>query len=589
MGLEGKSLMANTKSKSAFRSRLIDFNRNFLDPDTPLSCIGSGEVGGKAEGLALISNILHEELSRKPIPDITVEIPPMAVLCTGAFDAFMQQNQLYDLAYSDLPDARIAHAFQKAELPFEVLGDLRSIIEHIYTPLAIRSSSMLEDTKNEPFAGIYHTKMIPNNEYDPDIRFRQLVEAVKFVYASTYFRGAKGYRRTIGHKDSDEKMAVIIQKLVGKRYQNSFYPEVAGVARSYNYYPMKPAKPEDGVVNMALGLGKTVVDGGISWAYSPAFPKAELPFESVEKMLTGTQLDYWVVNMGEPPEYDPINEGEYIALENIWTAEEDGSLKYIASTYDQMAGRLTIGTSIKGPRVLTFAPLLVLKQVAFNDLIKSLLSICEQSLGAPVEIEFAMTFDPPRFGFVQVRAMVVPSDVIQVSEDELDGENVLISSESVLGNGVVEDIRDVIYIKPEIFDLKHTKTVVPELEKLNEEMLSKGLPYILIVFGRLGTTDPWLGIPVQWGQICGAKVIVEATLENVRVELSQGSHYFHNMINLGVKYFSLPFNRHHKIDWEWLKNQEAINETPFIRHVRLEAPLKIRVDGRRSRGVIYKT
>jgi len=580
--------MANTNSKSTCRSNLIDFDRNFLDPDTPLTCIGEGEIGGKAEGLALISNILHQELSHKPIPDITVEIPPMAVLCTGAFDAFMEQNQLYDLAYSDLPDARIAHAFQKAELPFEVLGDLRSIIEHVYTPLAIRSSSLLEDTKNEPFAGIYHTKMIPNNEYDPDIRFRQLVEAVKFVYASTYFRGAKGYRRTIGHKDSDEKMAVIIQKLVGKRYQNRFYPEVAGVARSYNYYPMKPSRPEDGVVNMAMGLGKTVVDGGISWAYSPAFPKAELPFESVEKMLKGTQTEYWVVNMGKPPEYDPINEGEYITLENIWTAEEDGSLKYIASTYIEMGGRLTIGTGIKGPRVLNFAPLLVLKQVPFNNLIKSLLSTCEQSLGAPVEIEFAMTFDPPRFGFVQVRAMVVPSDVIQVSEEELDAENVLISSESVLGNGVVEDVRDIIYIKPETFELKHSKTVVPELERLNEEMLSKGLPYILIVFGRLGTTDPWLGIPVQWGQICGAKVIIEATLENVRVELSQGSHYFHNMINLGIKYFSLPFNRHHKIDWEWLKNQEIINETPFIRHVRSEAPLKIRVDGRRSRGVIYK-
>ena len=581
--------MANKNSKSASRSRLVDFDRNFLDPDTPLTCIGEGEIGGKADGLALISNILHEELSRKPIPDITVEIPPMAVLCTGAFDAFMEQNQLYDLAYSDLPDARIAHAFQKAELPFEVLGDLRSIIEHVYTPLAIRSSSMLEDTKNEPFAGIYHTKMIPNNEYDPDIRFRQLVEAIKFVYASTYFRGAKGYRRTIGHKDSDEKMAVIIQKLVGKRYQNRFYPEVAGVARSYNYYPMKPSKPEDGVVNMAMGLGKTVVDGGISWAYSPAFPKAELPFESVEKMLKGTQTEYWVVNMGEPPEYDPINEGEYITLENIWTAEEDGSLKYIASTYNEMAGRLTIGTGIKGPRMLNFAPLLVLKQVPFNDLIKSLLSTCEQSLGAPVEIEFAMTFDPPRFGFVQVRAMVVPSDVVQVSEEELDAENVLISSESVLGNGVVEDVRDIIYLKPETFELKHSKMVVPELEKLNEEMLGKNLPYILIVFGRLGTTDPWLGIPVQWGQICGAKVIVEATLENVRVELSQGSHYFHNMINLGIKYFSLPFNRHHKIDWEWLKNQETITETPFIRHVRTEVPLNIRVDGRRSRGVIYKS
>ena len=580
--------MKQASSKSSFRSRLINFDRNFLDPYTPLSCISAGEIGGKAEGLAFISNILHDELQQNASSEITVEIPPMTILCTAAFDAFMEQNRLYELAYSDLPDDRIAHAFQKAHLPFEVLGDLHSIVEQVHTPLAIRSSSMLEDTKVEPFAGIYHTKMIPNSEFDPDVRFRQLIEAIKFVYASTYFKGAKGYRKTIGHHDNDEKMAVIIQKLVGKRYRNRFYPEVAGVARSYNYYPLKPAKPEDGVVNLALGLGKTVVDGSVSWAYSPAFPKAEPPFGSVENMLKGTQTEFWVVNMGEPPEYDPINEAEYIKRENIITADEDGSLQYVASTYNAMSGRLSIGTGFKGPRVLTFAPLLTLNQIPFNNLIKKLLSICEQSLGAPVEIEFAMTLNPHRFGFVQVRAMVVPTDEIQVGEDELDGEHILISSEGVLGNGSVDNIKDIVYIKPENFDLKHTKAVVPQLEQLNSDLLGAGIPYLLIVFGRLGTTDPWLGIPVQWGQICGAKVIVEATLENIRVELSQGSHYFHNMINLGIKYFSLPFNRHNKIDWEWLNHQQVITETPFVRHIRLESPLKIRVDGRRSRGVICK-
>jgi hypothetical protein len=575
-------------AKSSLRSRLIDFNRNFLDPDTPISCLGTGELGGKAEGLAFISDILHSELDQEKFPDIKVEIPSMAILCTDVFDSFMEQNKLYDLAYSDLPDSRVAYAFQNTDLPFEVVGDLRSIVDRVHTPLAIRSSSMLEDTKNEPFAGIYHTKMIPNNEYDPDVRFRQLAEAIKFIYASTYFKGAKGYRKTIGHKDEDEKMAVIIQELVGKRYQNRFYPEVAGVARSYNYYPLRPAKPEDGVVNLALGLGKTVVDGGISWAYSPAFPKAEPPFGSVSDMLKETQTDFWLVNMGEPPKYDPINEGEYITQENIVAAEEDGSLQYVASTYNALAGRLSIGTGFKGPRVLTFAPLLVLKMVPFSDLIKSLLSICEHSLGTPVEIEFAMTFNPHRFGFLQVRAMAIPTDVIHVSETELEGENVFVSSEGVLGNGAVENIKDVVYVKPESFDLKHTKSIVPDLESFNDKLLEADIPYLLIVFGRLGTTDPWLGIPVQWGQVCGAKVIVEATLENVRVELSQGAHYFHNMINLGIKYFSLPFNRQYKIDWEWLKEQKIIDETRFIRHIRLATPLKIRVDGRRSRGVICK-
>jgi hypothetical protein len=512
----------------------------------------------------------------------------MAILCTKIFDLFMQRNDLYEIACSDLPDDRIAHAFQRAELPFEVLGDLRSIVEQVHTPLAIRSSSMLEDTKNEPFAGIYHTKMIPNNEFDPDIRFRQLVEAIKFVYASTFFRSARDYRKALGHQDCDEKMAIIIQKLVGKRLRSCYYPELSGVARSYNYYPLKPARPEDGVVNLALGLGKTVVEGGISWVYSPAFPHAEPPFGSVENKLNGTQTEFWVVNMGEPPAYDPVNEVEYLSLENITAAEEDGTLKYVASTYNALTGRFSIGTGIKGPRVLTFAPLLVLEQLPFNDLIKSLLSVCEEALDTPVEIEFAMTFNPHQFGLVQVRAMAVPTDVVQVSEQELLGDNLLGASENVLGNGIVESIRDVVYVKPKGFELKHTKSIVPELEHFNSLLLGAGAPYALIVIGRLGTLDPWLGIPVQWGQVCGAKVIVETTLDSARLELSQGSHYFHNMINLGVKYFSMPFDRRYKIDWDWLEAQEAVEETQFVRHVRLPAPLKIRVDGRRSRGVIYK-
>ncbi len=578
----------NEKPGSSFRSHLIDFNRNYLDPETPLSCMGQGEVGGKAEGLARIRHVIHSDFTPDRFPGIRIEIPSMVVLCTDIFDAFMEQNHLYDIACSNIPDDRISHAFQRAELPFDVLGNLRSIVEQVHTPLAIRSSSMLEDARNEPFAGIYHTKMIPNNEYDPDIRFRQLVEAIKFVYSSTFFKSARDYRKALGHRDCDEKMAVIVQELVGKRYQNRFYPELSGVARSYNYYPFRPARPADGVVNLALGLGKTVVDGGISWAYSPAFPHAEPPFGSVENLLEGTQTEFWVVNMAGPPEYNPIDEAEYLALENISAAEEDSSLPYLASTYNALTGRLSIGTGIKGPRALTFAPLLVLKQLPFNNLIKSILSTCEQAFGTPVEIEFAMTFNPHRFGLVQVRAMAIPSDVVQVSEQEFSGEDVLGASENVLGNGAVEDIQDVVFVKPESFDLKHTKLIVPELDYFNSQLLGSGTPYVLIVFGRLGTIDPWLGIPVQWGQVCGAKVIVEATLDKVRVELSQGSHYFHNMINLGVKYFSMPFSQKNTIDWAWLGEQETVEETRFVRHVRLPAPLKIQVDGRRGRGVIYK-
>ncbi len=567
---------------------MTGLNRNFLDPVTPVSCIGGGDLGGKAQGLAFIREALRSGLDLSKFPDISIDIPPLAVIRSEVFDHFMQRNHLYEVAYSDLPDDRIAHEFQKAELPFEVLGDLRSIVDQAHTPLAVRSSSILEDAMHEPFAGIYATKMIPNNRYDADIRFRQLIEAIKFVYASTYTRNAKNYRRAIGHSDADEKMAVIIQEVAGKRYFDHFYPELSGVGRSYNYYPMKPASPRDGVVHLALGLGKIIVDGGVSWIYSPAYPKVEPPFGSVNKVLKETQNEFWAVNMGDLIDYDPTKETEYLSLENIITAEKDNSLRYLASTYNSLSNRLSIGIGFKGPRVLTFAPLLVLEELPLNDLIVSLLSVCEKALGAPVEIEFAMTFNPHRFSFLQVRTMIVPIDEVVVSEEELNSEALLMSSTTVLGNGIVDDITDIVYVKPDTFGLEHSRKVVPELAEINQKLLNSNCPYLLIALGRLGTADSWLGIPTNWGQISGVKVIVEASQKNVRIELSQGSHYFHNIINLGIKHFSLPFAERSRIDWNWLESQPIVEDMKFVRHVRLQRPLHVKVDGMNGRGVIYK-
>jgi hypothetical protein len=576
------------ESEYSSQGGFSSFSRNFIDPETPLTRIGQGELGGKAHGLANIRTVLNKELNPDKFPEIAVDIPSLAVICTDVFDTFLEHNKLYDLAHSDFPDQRIARAFQSADLPFEVLGDLRALINQVHTPLAVRSSSLLEDARHEPFAGIYVTKMIPNNRYDPDLRFRQLVEAIKFVYASTFSQHSKDYRKATGHKDEEEKMAVVIQELVGKRYHNRFYPELSGVGRSHNYYPMGPAKPEDGVVNLALGLGKTIVDGEPCWAYAPAYPKVEPPFGSVEKLLKGSQTEFWVVNMGEPPEYDPTKETEYLPHENLTVAERDGTLRHLASTYSPLSGRLSIGTGFDGPRALTFAPILVLDEIPLNPLIAELLEICETAFGIPVEIEFAMTFNPNRFSFLQVRSMVAPAGETHLKAKELSGENILVATNNAVGNGTVDTIQDIIYTKPENFELTHTKVIAPELERLNHKLIKDGRPYLLMVLGRLGTTDPWLGIPINWGKISGAKVVVEAAQENVKVELSQGSHYFHNIISLGVKYFTLPFNSQHKIDWEWLNQQEVVEETRFIRHVRLPKPLQVKVDGRNSRGVIYK-
>lgn len=564
------------------------FNRNFLDADTPISCIGGGGLGGKAQGLALIRKALLSGLNPQDFSGIQVEIPRLVVLRTDAFDAFMRNERLSEIAGSDASLERIGHAFQKADMPFEMLGDLRALIDNVHVPLAVRSSSLLEDSAHAPFAGVYETKMIPNHQFDPDERFRHLLEAIKFVYTSTYSPKAREYRRMTGYSDEDEKMAVVIQEIVGKRYYQSFYPELSGVARSFNYYPVAPARPEDGMVSLALGLGKTIVDGGIAWVYSPTYPVSQPPFISPADLLDSSQRQFWAVNMGAGFEYDPTRETEYMLQQDLTAAEKDGTLRFLASTYDAGSDSLIPGISQRGPRALTFAPLLVLKELPFNDLVARILHLCEQSVGSAVEIEFAMTFDPHRFCLLQVRPMTVPAEDVHLTDTELTAGNVLTASNIVLGNGVVDDIVDIVFTRPDRFDMINTPAVVPELARLNRELLDQHRPYLLIVFGRLGTTNPTMGIPISWEQVNGARVIVEATRENVRVELSQGTHYFLNLINLGVKYFSLPLSSPYRIDWHWLEAQPVVEQTEYLTHIRSSAPVLVKVDGRKGKGVIYR-
>jgi len=565
---------------------LSPYNRQFFDSENRLTYIGGGELGGKAQGLAFIDRVVHEKFRAADFPNIAVSVPALTIIRTDFFDAFMERNDLFGIAHSNEPDDRIAHAFQKADLPVELLGDLRALVQQVRQPLAVRSSSLLEDALREPFAGIYETKMTPNNQPDPDTRFRKLTEAIKFVYASTFFKAAKDYRKATGHGGGDEKMAVIVQEAVGRRHGERFYPEISGVACSYNFYPLRPAKPEEGVVSFALGLGKTIVDGGVCWTYSPAQPRAVPPFGSVSEWLKGTQTDFWAVNMGKPPAFDPIRETEYLTKLNLADAEYDGTLRHLASTYDPRSDRIVMGTGVSGPRVLTFSPLLILNDIPLNDLIHGLLKLCEEALKAPVEIEFAATFNPTRFGLLQVRPMVVSQEVVEIAVEEMRAEDVLLASETVLGNGIINTIRDVVYIRPEIFEAKNTPLIAAELETINRKLVEAGQPYLLIGFGRWGSSDPWLGIPVNWGQVSGARVIVEATLPNMDKEISQGSHFFHNLASFQVCYFAVRHSGKYQIDWQWLAAQPAITETQFVRQVRLRQPLLVKVDGRSGRGVI---
>jgi hypothetical protein len=568
------------------------FDRNFFDGTEKFTRIGAGSCGGKASGLLFIKDILASGLDPRLLAAFEVSVPTLTVITTELFDQFMERNALYERARSGEPDDRVAHAFQRADLPVELLGDLRALVEKVHSPLAIRSSSLLEDALYEPFAGVYATKMIPNNQFDADSRFRRLVEAIKYVYASTFFSGARHYRQGTRHAGAQEKMAVIVQEVVGRRHGDRFYPDISGVARSFSYYRSGHTRPEDGVVNLALGLGKTIVDGGLAWSYSPAYPRATPPFGSPRDQMDQTQTEFWAVNMGKPPAYDPTAEAEYLLQGQLSDAEADGTLQYAASSYDPESDRIVIGLRGHGPRVLNFAPLLTLDDLPFNPLVQRLLALCQEALGAPVEVEFAVTVDPERsmarFGFLQVRPMVVSEQVVDISAEEPDRPDVLVFSDTVMGNGVLDAIRDIVYVKPETFEARHTPQIAREVSEMNARLTSGDPGYLLIGFGRWGSSDPWLGIPVEWSQINGARAIVEASLPAMNVDLSQGSHFFHNISSFRVSYFSVRHTSEHPIDWTWLAAQPGVNESAFVRHVRVENPLVIKVDGASGRGLIRR-
>ncbi len=575
----------------AAASQLPRFNRTFLGGEQTFTGIGAGEIGGKAAGLLRVRDGVLSRLEPDEFPTIDVGIPTLTVLTTELFDDFMSRNNLYDIALSDESDQRIALEFQHAELPAEFVGDLISISAGLHTPLAVRSSSLLEDALSHPFAGVYGTKMIPNNLPDPDTRFHRLVEAIKFVYASTFFRGPKSYVDSVGRSLRDEKMAVIVQEVVGHRLNERFYPAISGVGRSYSYYPTLRAKPEDGVVDLALGLGRQIVDGGLAWTYCPRYPKAPAPYNGLSDLMNNTQTSFWAVNMGKPPPHDPVEEAEYLVQGQLKDAEYDGILDNIVSSYDPASERLRPGLSGAGARVIDFAPVLTYDTLPLNRLVVRLLELSEEALEREVEIEFAVSLDPlgrrrPRFGFLQARPMMVARAMIEIDDDEFTSPDVLAASVNSMGNGTRDDIHDIVYLRPEAFEARHTPAIAAEIATVNRRLAGENRPYLLIGFGRWGSSDPWLGVPVDWAQISGAAVIVEATLPQMSPDLSQGSHFFHNLISFEVLYLSVSHSASPGIDWTWLNEQRAETESDLLRHVRLERPLRVKVDGRNGRGVI---
>jgi len=569
---------------------LPPFDRNFFGAAESLTRIGSGPLGGKAAGLLALKSGLPSSIAGGLYP-LQIAIPTLTVVTADHFGHFVDENALWDVALSEARDDEITRAFLRGSLPGDLAGDLRALVRHVHTPLAVRSSSLLEDAREHPFAGVYATKMTPNDQFDAGFRFRKLVEAVKFVWASTFFRSARDYRATIGAAPRDERMAVIIQEIVGVKRGPRFYPDVSGVARSVNFYRFGAARPKDGVVHLALGLGRTIVEGEASWSYSPAHPRVRRPYGSLRQLLRETQTAFWAVRMGPAESEDPLRETEYLVKPGFAEAEVDGSLRFTASTLDAASDRLVPGAGRPGPRLLDFAPLLSLEEFPLNAAIRALLSHAERVVGGPVEMEFAATFhpkeDPPgRLGVLQVRPLVVSTEVVDLRAAGPPGFVPFVSSKSVLGNGVEEGIEDVVCLKPERVGKESFAGAAADVAAVNRALLAERRPYVLIGFGRWGSADPWLGVPVVWGDVGGARVLVEASLAERSIEMSQGSHFFHNISSFRVGYFSVAGDG--AIDWDWLSAQPALLETGWLRHVRLARPLRVAVDGRTGHGIIFR-
>ncbi len=555
------------------------------------TCVGTGSLGAKAGGLARVAGVIDASIAAAFQAEIAVEIPPLTVIATDIFERFIDENRLSGLRSAVVPDRDIAAAFAAASLPARLLADLQVLAATVRVPLAVRSSSLLEDGASRPFAGVYATRMLANNHADVDVRREQLASAVKYVYASTFFRRARDYFGIGGRSGGGDRMGVVIQEIVGTERHGRFYPCVSGVARSLNFYPFGLARPSDGVVDLALGLGKAIVDDGMAWSYSPACPQANPPYNTPRDLVKQSQKEFWAVDLSQAAS-GTAGERDALRQYGLAEAEEDGALGFVASTYLADDDRIVAGVSRAGPRVVDFAPILKADLVPLNRLIGELLARGQEILKAPVEIEFALTFPrepgPARFGFLQIRPMADAYSPVHVEVDELSSPGAVVASESALGNGDTDTIRDIVYVRPQPFDVTQAKAIAGELQALNRTLTVAGRPYMLVGLGRWGSSDPSAGVPVDFAQISGARVIVESAFPDADLMLSQGSHFFHNITSFRVLYLAVSDLRKGRVDWSWLDAQPAAAQTTRLRHLYLPAPLRVKVDGRTGRGVVLR-
>ncbi len=575
------------------RGIITRFDEKHFDQYCIFSRVGDGSLGGKARGLAFIDTLIKKHQILYQFDNVVISIPRTMVLSTDVFDEYMDKNNLYGVALSTADDSEILEAFNRASLPDRVIPALHAFLDINTTPLAIRSSSVLEDAHYQPFAGIYSTYMIPYSDYR-DQMMKMLCQAIKSVYASTFYKSSKAYMKATKNIIDEEKMGVIIQEVCGTQYGSRFYPTFSGVTRSINFYPIHPEKPEEGIVNIALGLGKQIVDGGKTLRFSPKYPKKVLQLSDPKLAISDTQKFFYALDLDVDAFKLSVDDDINLLKLKVKDAEADKSISSIASTYDYQDNVLRDGVNYAGKKLITFANILKYNSFPLAEIISTLLRIGSQEMNNPVEIEFAVNLnvkqgDPYIFNFLQIRPIVETHDVIEIDFSKDKKEDWLIYCESALGNGIVKDVYDVVYVKPENFDASNNHKIVPILNQINEKFIEENKNYILVGPGRWGSSDPWLGIPIKWSDISQARVIIESGLKDYRIDPSQGTHFFQNLTSFSVGYFTInPFINDGYYDIDFLNKKQAVYEDEFVRHVNFRDFLEIKIDGKNNVGLIKK-
>ncbi len=585
---------------------VAEFDRDKFDSYSHFARIGEGSLGGKGRGLAFLDNIIKRHPELNQFDNAVVTIPRTVVLCTDFFDEFMEKNKLYDIALSDADDSVILEHFLRAQLPDSLIADFFTFFEAVKSPIAVRSSSLLEDSHYQPFAGIYSTYMIPylDDKYD---MLRMLACAIKGVYASVFYRDSKAYMTATSNVIDQEKMAVILQEVVGNRYDDRFYPTFSGVLRSLNYYPIGDEKAEEGIANLALGLGKYIVDGGQTLRVSPHHPSQVLQMSEMEMALRDTQTRFYALDLSHVGYDFKVDDGFNIQKLRVKEADKDGSLKYIASTFDPYDQIIRDGIYEGGRKVISFCGVLQHGVFPLPELLQMAQKFGADDMRRPVEIEFACNMDstPVASGegrgesgtqnqptgtlyLLQIRPIVDSKQVLDEDLDAISDEHCLLRSDNSLGHGISEEVVDVVYVKAgKDFSAANNPAIADDIERINRRFLDENKHYVLVGPGRWGSSDHWLGIPVKWPHISAARVIVEAGLENYRVDPSQGTHFFQNLTSFGVGYFTInAYINDGLYRQDLLDSMPAINETQYVRHVRFEKPLKIMMDGKKQKGVV---